>query len=167
MKSTSDAWSLILTAPQPMPATIAALSRRCAAEDVEIRSFRTFPEHPRNPSEEGLWAVELTLFAPLSMGEISFMEELLNESGSARLGFSLLPRRHRRLPKRLLAMDMDSTLIEQEGIDELAREVGVYDQVAQVTERAMQGEMDFDESLRQRCRCLAGAPLSIFERVRR
>ena len=167
MKSTSDAWSLILTAPQPMPAIIAALSRRCLARDLEISSFRTLAEHSRNPSEEGLWAVELTLFAPPSIGGISFLEEWLNGSGCAGLGFSLLSWRHRRLPKRLLAMDMDFSLIEQEGIDELARELGVYDEVAQVTQRAMRGEMDFDESLRQRCRCLAGAPLSIFERVRR
>ena len=50
----------------------------------------------------------------------------------------------------LAVFDMDSTLIQQEVIDELARSVGRYDQVAAVTEAAMRGELDFDESLRQR-----------------
>jgi len=61
-----------------------------------------------------------------------------------------------RRQKRLIVMDMDSTLIQVEIIDELARLHGVYDEVAKVTERAMQGEMDFDESLRTRVQCLEG-----------
>lgn len=56
-----------------------------------------------------------------------------------------------RRSKRLVVLDMDSTLIQQEVIDELARCAGKYDEVAKVTEEAMRGEMDFDESLRMRC----------------
>ncbi len=66
-----------------------------------------------------------------------------------------------RRSKRLVVMDMDSTLIQQEVIDELARAVGVYDQVAAVTHRAMNGELPFDEALRERVKLLAGAPASI------
>ena len=51
---------------------------------------------------------------------------------------------------------MDSTLIRIEVIDELARAAGVGAEVARITERAMQGEMDYDESLRQRVGLLAG-----------
>ncbi|GAB4256956.1 MAG: phosphoserine phosphatase SerB [Deferrisomatales bacterium] len=72
-----------------------------------------------------------------------------------------LYRRHR----RLVVFDMDSTLIKQEVIDELAREAGVGDRVAAVTEAAMRGEMDFRESFRQRLGLLAGADASILERV--
>jgi phosphoserine phosphatase len=58
--------------------------------------------------------------------------------------------------KRLFVADMDSTIIGQECIDELADYVGLKDQVAQITERAMQGEIDFRGALRERVRLLAG-----------
>jgi phosphoserine phosphatase len=58
--------------------------------------------------------------------------------------------------KRLVVMDMDSTLIRIEVIDELARVHGVGEQVSRITERAMHGEMDYDESLRQRVALLRG-----------
>ena len=58
--------------------------------------------------------------------------------------------------KRLLVADMDSTIIGQECIDELADYVGLKDKVALITERAMQGEIDFPGALRERVRLLAG-----------
>lgn len=66
----------------------------------------------------------------------------------------------------LVVMDMDSTAIEIECIDELAVLAGVGEQVAEVTERAMQGELDFEQSLRQRVSKLAGADEGILESVR-
>lgn len=66
----------------------------------------------------------------------------------------------------LWVMDVDSTLIEDEAIDELARAAGRYDEVARVTERAMNGELDFESALRERCRHLAGLPGSVFDEVR-
>jgi phosphoserine phosphatase len=66
----------------------------------------------------------------------------------------------------LALFDMDSTLIEIECIDEIAKLAGVGDEVSQVTERAMQGELDFEQSLRQRVGKLAGANESILEEVR-
>ena len=62
---------------------------------------------------------------------------------------------HRRT-RRLVCFDMDSTLIEAEVIDELAKVAGVGEQVAAITERAMQGEIDFNESFRQRMALLEG-----------
>src|SRR3954469_10667004 len=58
--------------------------------------------------------------------------------------------------KRLLVADMDSTIIGQECIDELADYAGLKDQVARITERAMQGEIDFSGALKERVRLLAG-----------
>jgi phosphoserine phosphatase len=58
--------------------------------------------------------------------------------------------------KRLLVADMDSTVIGQECIDELADYAGLKDKVARITERAMQGELDFPAALRERVRLLAG-----------
>src|SRR4051794_20186932 len=58
--------------------------------------------------------------------------------------------------KRLLVADMDSTIIGQECIDELADYAGLKERVARITERAMQGELDFPGALRERVRLLAG-----------
>lgn len=63
-------------------------------------------------------------------------------------------------------MDMDSTAIQIECIDEIAKFAGVGEEVAEVTERAMQGELDFEQSLRQRVSALAGTDESILSSVR-
>ncbi|MDG1733141.1 MAG: phosphoserine phosphatase SerB [Thalassotalea sp.] len=65
----------------------------------------------------------------------------------------------------LLVMDMDSTTIEIECIDEIAKLAGVGEQVSAVTERAMQGELDFAESLRERVGTLKDAPEAILSAV--
>ena len=70
-------------------------------------------------------------------------------------------RRHR----RLIAFDMDSTLIDTEVIDELARVAGVGTEVEAITSAAMAGEIDFSESLRQRVALLAGLDESYLERI--
>ncbi|HKU36688.1 MAG TPA: phosphoserine phosphatase SerB [Polyangiales bacterium] len=70
-----------------------------------------------------------------------------------------------RRSKRMVVMDMDSTLIQIEIIDELARAHGVRDQVAAVTEQAMAGEMDYDESLRRRLALLQGLEVSVLKRL--
>ena len=70
-------------------------------------------------------------------------------------------RRHR----RLIAFDMDSTLIDTEVIDELARVAGVGSEVEAITSAAMAGEIDFSESLRQRVALLAGLDESYLERI--
>lgn len=66
----------------------------------------------------------------------------------------------------LVVLDVDSTLIKQEVIDILAKFAGVEDEVSQITQRAMNGELDFEESLNQRVSLLAGLPVSVFSTVR-
>ena len=68
--------------------------------------------------------------------------------------------------RRLVVFDMDSTLIRSEVIDELAVEAGVGDQVAEITERAMRGELDFNESFSARVALLKGLDEGALERVR-
>ncbi|MEP2946125.1 MAG: phosphoserine phosphatase SerB [Lentilitoribacter sp.] len=63
--------------------------------------------------------------------------------------------------KKLLIADMDSTMIEQECIDELAAEVGLKDKVAEITARAMNGELNFEFALRERVGLLKGLSLSV------
>lgn len=67
--------------------------------------------------------------------------------------------------KKALLADMDSTLIQQECIDELAAEAGVGEQVANITARAMRGELDFEPALRERVGLLKDLPVSIIDKV--
>ena len=70
------------------------------------------------------------------------------------------------MSRRLVVLDVDSTLIENEVIELLADVAGSRELVALVTERAMRGELDFAESLRERVATLAGVPVSAFDDVR-
>lgn len=70
------------------------------------------------------------------------------------------------MPRFLVVLDVDSTLIEDEVIEMLAAEAGSLRQVAEITDRAMNGEIDFALSLRERAATLAGLPTSVFDRVR-
>ena len=85
--------------------------------------------------------------------------------GPRELDLAIVPAENRR--KRLLIADMDSTIIEQECIDELADEVGKRDEVAAVTERAMRGEIDFERALRDRVATLRGLDVGAVDRVLR
>lgn len=67
--------------------------------------------------------------------------------------------------RRLVCFDMDSTLIEHEVIDELAKAAGVGEQVAEITERAMQGELDFIQSFEARVALLKGLDASVLESI--
>ena len=67
--------------------------------------------------------------------------------------------------KRLFVVDMDSTMIEQECIDELADYVGLKPRVAAITERAMRGEIEFEPALRERVTLLRGLPVSVVDEV--
>ncbi len=74
-----------------------------------------------------------------------------------------VPREGRR--KKMLLADMDSTMIQQECIDELADEAGVGARVKDITARAMNGELDFDGALRERVGLLAGLDVAVIDRV--
>jgi phosphoserine phosphatase len=76
---------------------------------------------------------------------------------------NVVPTENRR--KRLLLADMDSTMIEQECIDELAAELGLRDRVAAITERAMRGEIEFAPALRERVALLRGLPIAVVDKV--
>jgi len=93
-------------------------------------------------------------------------DELAEEAAHAIKGlpvdWTISPVEHRQ--KRLLVADMDSTIIGCECIDELADFAGVKNQVAEITERAMKGELDFEGALTARVAMLKGLPLSDLQR---
>ncbi|KAF2730954.1 phosphoserine phosphatase-like protein [Polyplosphaeria fusca] len=68
--------------------------------------------------------------------------------------------------KRLAVFDMDSTLIQQEVIDEIASLIGVEAEVSAITAAAMNGELDFEASLRKRCALLKGVPSTVWETLK-
>lgn len=67
--------------------------------------------------------------------------------------------------KKILIADMDSTMIEQECIDELADEIGLKDRVAAITARSMNGEIAFEPALRERVALLKGLDMAVIERI--
>ncbi|MBX3496797.1 MAG: phosphoserine phosphatase SerB [Parvibaculum sp.] len=83
----------------------------------------------------------------------------------ARIDLAVLPAEDRR--KKLLVADMDSTIIGQECIDELADELGLKPQIAAITERAMKGEIEFEPALRERVALLKGLDIAALEKVYR
>jgi phosphoserine phosphatase len=83
----------------------------------------------------------------------------------ARLDFAFIPEPRRLADFKLLVMDMDSTLITIETIDELADLVGLKREVAAITEQAMRGEIEYNESLRRRVAVLKGLDESALRRV--
>ena len=91
------------------------------------------------------------------------MDDAHEELQNREFDFAVLPIGNRR--KRLLVADMDSTIIEQECIDELAAEAGVGEAVSSITEQAMNGVIDFEDAVRERVGLLAGLPEETIEKV--
>jgi phosphoserine phosphatase len=83
----------------------------------------------------------------------------------SQLDCAFVPEDRRLADFRLLVMDMDSTLITMETVDELADLVGLKAEVAAITAQAMRGEIEYDESLRRRVTLLKGLPQSALDRV--
>jgi len=116
-------------------------------------------------SENSLASVEMHALLPADRDSDALKRTLLAVATSAGFDVSLPRESLYRRSKRLVVMDMDSTLIRIEVIDELARAAGVGAEVSKITERAMQGEMDYDESLRQRVGLLKGLDAAVLDRI--
>jgi phosphoserine phosphatase len=108
--------------------------------------------------DEGV-AADLAFTAPLDAVRAAFHQALAGES------IDVIVQPEARRSKRLLVADMDSTLIGQEGVDELAAVAGVGNRVAKISERAMRGEIAFEPALRERLALLAGLPESVIADV--
>ncbi len=91
--------------------------------------------------------------------------ELMKLSAEMEMDFSFQKDDMYRRMRRLICFDMDSTLIQTECIDELAKRAGVGDQVAAITEQAMRGEIDFKESFTRRVALLKGLDSSVMKEI--
>ena len=130
-------------------------------DDVNVISIERLSKPKLNSAEnEGVSCIEITLEGKgLDLEKIRREFLILSQKGDIDLGIQedTPYRRHR----RLIAFDMDSTLIQTEVIDELAKRKGVYEEVKRITERAMHGELDFKESLKRRVALLKGLEISV------
>jgi phosphoserine phosphatase len=128
--------------------------------DAVIQAWKFEPSHieifanaiGRGPDASGQrWA---------RFSDVSESPQLRDIAHSQRIDLAFVPTGLHIRDFRVLAMDMDSTLITIECIDEMARVHGVGDQVVAITEAAMRGELDFPGALRKRVSLLAGLPVS-------
>jgi len=136
-------------------ATLIANPDRPAITDAVLAEARRVTRTEHQPRIlHGEVAAELML--PGAPDDAPALTEALRMAfGSEPIDVAVVPHdQHRR--KRLFLADMDSTMIEQECIDELADVVGIKEQVAAITERAMRGEVAFEPALRERVGLLKG-----------
>ncbi|MGF1616376.1 MAG: phosphoserine phosphatase SerB [Acidimicrobiia bacterium] len=96
---------------------------------------------------------------------VAIRQSLLEAASASPIDVAIQPESLDRRAKRLVVMDVDSTLIQGEIIDVLAERAGVGTEVAVLTAQAMAGEIEFEPALRKRVAMLAGLPVSVFDEV--
>lgn len=140
------------------PRSLHALASTLAAEGANIEKISRL-------SEGALASLEIHAKLPSDRDHDHLKRLLLAVATRSSFDVSLQRESLYRRSKRLVVMDMDSTLIQIEVIDELARRHNVGERVARITEQAMRGEMDYDDSLRQRVALLKGLDARVLENI--
>ena len=141
------------------PAGIAAIAAKIAQRRGNIERIRRTASYP-------LTAIELDISLAEGATDLKAIQRELAEVANAHgIDIAVEQSGLTRRAKRIVLLDMDSTLIQEEVIDLLAIKAGVGEQVSKITERAMAGELDFKESLRERVALLADLDESILGQV--
>ncbi len=150
--SASGEWAVVIAAVAG-PSAEATLEQ---AADTALAAAGAGTSPRRRLGER---ALELYLEGPETLA--ATIRAALRNRSPAGCDWAVVPRANRR--KRLLVCDMDSTVIEQECLDELADYAGLKEEISAITERAMRGELDFERALTERVRRLRGLDLSALE----
>lgn len=116
------------------------------------------------PQQEGL-SIKATVTHDSGLNRALWFERIKGAARGRGWAFAIAPDRPQFPDFRLAVMDMDSTLINQEVIEELASFAGMREHVAEVTRLAMEGKLDFHQALRERVKLLEGQPESILDEV--
>ncbi|MDP9847361.1 phosphoserine phosphatase SerB [Streptosporangium lutulentum] len=145
----------VLGAPL-QPAAMAGIAGRIAAAGANIDRIERLSNYP-------VTCIEL---AVSGADPDTLRAELAAEAHTQQVDVAVQRTGLHRRAKRLIVMDVDSTLIQGEVIELLAAHAGCLEEVARVTEEAMRGELDFAESLRRRVALLEGLSEEVFEKVR-
>lgn len=114
-------------------------------------------------SEQGLKAIDIYLSFPHEAQKIKY--ELMELSNKFQVDLAMIPHDGKRYEAKLIVFDMDSTLIQHEVIDEMAAVYGIGGKVKLITEKAMNGELNFDEALRERVALLKGLKKRDMEKI--
>jgi phosphoserine phosphatase len=154
-----------LLAPQLSAACLAAVTAVFLRQElnIDIMDRLTLRSSAQDPDEPRM-CVEFTVSGD-AVDAVSLRRELLMLADEADFDIAVQEDSIFRRNRRLIAFDMDSTLIQMEVIDELARLAGVGEQVAEITAAAMRGELDFDSSFRRRLSLLRGLSASVLDEV--
>lgn len=139
-----------------MPAALAGIAGRIAAHGANIDRIERLAAHP-------VTCVELDVSGADPAG---LRAALAIEAAEQRVDVAVQPGGLARRAKRLIVMDVDSTLIQGEVIELLAEHAGQLDKVTEITEAAMRGELDFEGSLRERVALLAGLDAAAIDEIR-
>jgi phosphoserine phosphatase len=110
--------------------------------------------------------VELTINVNSIQSLTRLKERVIGKSHELNIDLALQNMEAYRKNKRLVFFDMDSTLIDMEIIDEMARRAGVFKEVSRITEKARRGDLDFEEALLQRVALLKGLEVKELEKIR-
>lgn len=145
---------------------ISRVTKLISDEDLNIDAMnRLTGRMPLDEDERApKTSIEFSVRGNLS-DKARFQNELMKIANSSEIDISFQRDGIFRRSRRLICFDMDSTLITTEVIDELAERAGVGDEVKQITERAMRGEIDFRESFTERVALLKGLDVSVMEDI--
>jgi len=146
---------VVLGAPL-LASAVAAVSARIAAHGANIDRIRRLSRYP-----------VITVELDISGADIPALRtELSLEAAVRGVDIAVSPAGLARRGRRLVVMDVDSTLIQDEVIDLLAARAGTVAEVVKLTKAAMRGDLDFGESLRARVATLTGLPVGVLDEVR-
>jgi phosphoserine phosphatase len=138
------------------PAAISAIAAEIAEHGGNIERIHRTASYPVTAIEFVVSDVDKNCIRP-AMAQVA---------NSHSVDIAVSPGGLMRWAKKLVVMDVDSTLIQQEVIELLGAKAGKESEIREITERAMRGELDFEASLRARVSLLAGLPLSVLDEVR-
>ncbi len=151
-----DRQQVVVLAASLQPAAVAAIAEAIRDSGGNIERISRIAAYP-------VTALEITVVG-------ADPEQLRRTTAAVASGsgidVSSQPLSINRFGRRLIVLDVDSTLIQDEVIELLASHSGTLAQVAEITDRAMRGELDFAESLAERAALLAGAPATVLDEVR-
>ena len=139
---------------------LAEISNILAEENANIQMISNLTRHCAS-------CVELTI----DVNEVKNLSRLkarvIAKSHELNIDLALQKMEAYRKNKRLVFFDMDSTLVDMEIIDEMAQKAGVFKEVSRITEKAVRGDIDFEESLTQRVALLKGLKVEELEKIRK
>lgn len=139
---------------------LAEISSILAEENANIEMITNLTRHCAS-------CVELTIDVNGVKNLSELKSRVLAKSHELNIDLALQKMESYRKNKRLVFFDMDSTLIEMELIDEMAKRAGVFKEVSRITEKARRGDIDFEEALTQRVALLKGLRIRELEEIRK